>query len=220
MPDGMRIEGRPDGPAFGGGEVDSRGDHRIAMSFSIASLRAAQPIAVRDVANVATSFPGFVGLARSVGLNLAESAAHDARCPCSPSTGRPGRARARSAAPPPRPWAGVCSIAVRCIDWSPWPRGGPGSALDDAAALAALAERFDIALRLGAGGGGNRLARRAGRDPRHPHRGRRATMPPRWPRCPPVRAALLERQRRFRRAARVWWPMAAIWAPWSSPGPR
>jgi 3-phosphoshikimate 1-carboxyvinyltransferase len=75
MPDGMRIEGRPDGPAFGGGEVDSRGDHRVAMSFSIASLRAAQPIAVRDVVNVATSFPGFVGLARSIGLNLVESAA-------------------------------------------------------------------------------------------------------------------------------------------------
>lgn len=75
MPDGMRIEGRPEGPAFGGGEVDSRGDHRVAMSFSIASLRAAQPIIVRDVANVATSFPGFVGLARSIGLNLAESAA-------------------------------------------------------------------------------------------------------------------------------------------------
>jgi 5-enolpyruvylshikimate-3-phosphate synthase len=45
------------------------------MSFSIASLRAAQPIAVRDVVNVATSFPGFVRLARSIGLNLAESAA-------------------------------------------------------------------------------------------------------------------------------------------------
>ena len=57
----MRIEGRPEGPAFGGGEVDSRGDHRIAMSFTIASLRAAGPIAVRDTANVATSFPGFVG---------------------------------------------------------------------------------------------------------------------------------------------------------------
>ncbi len=75
MPDGMRIEGRAEGPAFGGGEVDSRGDHRVAMSFSMASLRAAQPIAVRDVVNVATSFPGFVGLARSIGLNLTESAA-------------------------------------------------------------------------------------------------------------------------------------------------
>jgi 3-phosphoshikimate 1-carboxyvinyltransferase len=72
LPDGMRIAGRGDGAAFGGGEVDSHGDHRVAMAFSIASLRAAGPIVIRDVANVATSFPGFVGLARSVGLDVAE----------------------------------------------------------------------------------------------------------------------------------------------------
>jgi 3-phosphoshikimate 1-carboxyvinyltransferase len=72
-PDGMLIEGKPDGAVFRGGEIDSRGDHRIAMAFSIASLRAAQPIAVRDTANVATSFPGFVALARAVGLDLVES---------------------------------------------------------------------------------------------------------------------------------------------------
>ncbi|HME39837.1 MAG TPA: 3-phosphoshikimate 1-carboxyvinyltransferase [Steroidobacteraceae bacterium] len=75
LPDGMRIEGRGAGPAFSGGEVDSFGDHRIAMSFAIASLRAAKAILIRDVANVATSFPGFVGLARSVGLQLSESGA-------------------------------------------------------------------------------------------------------------------------------------------------
>jgi 3-phosphoshikimate 1-carboxyvinyltransferase len=68
LPDGLRIEGGP----IGGGAVDSHGDHRIAMSFAIASLRAAAPIEIRDVANVATSFPGFVGLARSAGLKLHE----------------------------------------------------------------------------------------------------------------------------------------------------
>jgi 3-phosphoshikimate 1-carboxyvinyltransferase len=73
LPDGMRIEGRADGPAFSGGEIDSFGDHRIAMSFAIASLRAAKAISIRDVANVATSFPGFVGLAQSVGLDVRES---------------------------------------------------------------------------------------------------------------------------------------------------
>ncbi len=72
-PDGMRIEGRPAGAAFRGGVVDSRGDHRIAMAFSIASLRAAEPITVRDTANVATSFPGFVALARAGGLELTEA---------------------------------------------------------------------------------------------------------------------------------------------------
>ncbi len=72
LPDGMRIEGRGEGPAFQGGCIDSFGDHRIAMSFSIASLRAAQPITILDVANVATSFPGFIELARSVGLGVRE----------------------------------------------------------------------------------------------------------------------------------------------------
>jgi 3-phosphoshikimate 1-carboxyvinyltransferase len=73
LPDGMRIEGRGAGAAFGGGEIDSHGDHRIAMSFAVASLRASKPLVVRDVANVATSFPGFVELARSVGLDVRES---------------------------------------------------------------------------------------------------------------------------------------------------
>jgi 3-phosphoshikimate 1-carboxyvinyltransferase len=71
LPDGMRIQGRA-GTAFGGGVIDSHGDHRVAMSFAIASLRTSDPITIRDVANVATSFPGFVELARSVGLNISE----------------------------------------------------------------------------------------------------------------------------------------------------
>jgi 3-phosphoshikimate 1-carboxyvinyltransferase len=79
LPDGMRIQGRGDGPAFGGGEIDSHGDHRVAMSFAVASLRAAKPLLIRDVANVATSFPGFVGLARSVGFDLAEGGGEGSR---------------------------------------------------------------------------------------------------------------------------------------------
>jgi 3-phosphoshikimate 1-carboxyvinyltransferase len=74
LPDGIRIEGRSAGPAFSGGEIDSFGDHRIAMSFAVASLRTALPISIRDVANVGTSFPGFVALARSAGLDISESA--------------------------------------------------------------------------------------------------------------------------------------------------
>jgi 3-phosphoshikimate 1-carboxyvinyltransferase len=74
LPDGMQIHGRGEGSAFASGEIDSFGDHRIAMSFAIASLRAAGAIKIRDVANVATSFPGFVPLARSVGLAVSETA--------------------------------------------------------------------------------------------------------------------------------------------------
>jgi len=70
LPDGIRIQGRPQGPVFSGGTVDSHGDHRIAMSFSIASLRAAAPIKILDVANVATSFPDFPGIAAAAGLNV------------------------------------------------------------------------------------------------------------------------------------------------------
>ncbi|MGD0961474.1 MAG: 3-phosphoshikimate 1-carboxyvinyltransferase [Methylomonas sp.] len=65
--DGMIIQG---GGAIGGGEVQSHGDHRIAMSFSIAGLRAAAPITIHDCANVNTSFPEFARLAMHLGLNL------------------------------------------------------------------------------------------------------------------------------------------------------
>jgi 3-phosphoshikimate 1-carboxyvinyltransferase len=71
-PDGMVIDGRPGGAAFGAGDVGSHGDHRIAMSFAIAALRASGPIRIADTEYVATSFPGFVALARQAGLGIAE----------------------------------------------------------------------------------------------------------------------------------------------------
>lgn len=67
-PDGIII----DGGSYGGGEVWSHGDHRIAMSFSVASLRAGAPIRIHDCANVATSFPNFLGLASGAGIRVAE----------------------------------------------------------------------------------------------------------------------------------------------------
>ena len=65
LPDGMRITG---GHPFGGGTIDSRGDHRIAMAFAVASLRATAPIEILDTDNVATSFPGFDDLANCIGM--------------------------------------------------------------------------------------------------------------------------------------------------------
>lgn len=72
---GVSIQGTPDGAIIQGGmiqggRVDSLGDHRIAMSFAIAALRAAGEIVVDDCANVATSFPNFVELAKQVGLKI------------------------------------------------------------------------------------------------------------------------------------------------------
>ena len=68
LDDGLWIRG---GSGFGGGVIESHGDHRIAMAFAVAGLAASSPIEIRDVANVATSFPGFLELARSAGLQIA-----------------------------------------------------------------------------------------------------------------------------------------------------
>lgn len=65
--DGMRIQGRPQ---LGAGKIDSRGDHRIAMAFAVASVRASDTLEITDVANVATSFPGFEATARAAGLDV------------------------------------------------------------------------------------------------------------------------------------------------------
>jgi len=55
---------------IGGGTVDSHGDHRIAMAFSIAGLRANDTIVIQDCQNVNTSFPEFKTLVSELGLNL------------------------------------------------------------------------------------------------------------------------------------------------------
>src|SRR5690606_14656154 len=65
-PDGVII----DGGVIGGGTIDSHMDHRIAMSFAIASLRATADIRITDCIHVATSFPGFIDLASSVGIQI------------------------------------------------------------------------------------------------------------------------------------------------------
>jgi len=67
--DGMVIQGKPT-DSIGGGEVHTHDDHRIAMSFSIAGLRATAPIIVNDCQNVNTSFPEFRDLATHLGLKL------------------------------------------------------------------------------------------------------------------------------------------------------
>jgi len=70
-PDGIVIQGGP----IGGGRVDSHGDHRIAMAFTMAGLRASAPIQIDDCANVNTSFPRFIALAGGVGSRVEMS--HD-----------------------------------------------------------------------------------------------------------------------------------------------
>jgi 3-phosphoshikimate 1-carboxyvinyltransferase len=65
--DGMRVKGRSD---FPGGQVNSFGDHRVAMAFAMAGLRTTGPLRIRDCRNVDTSFPGFAVMARNAGLPI------------------------------------------------------------------------------------------------------------------------------------------------------
>jgi 3-phosphoshikimate 1-carboxyvinyltransferase len=67
-PDGMIIKGGE----IGGGQVETHDDHRIAMSFSVAALRASDTIVVNNCGHVATSFPGFSSLAKQVGISIEE----------------------------------------------------------------------------------------------------------------------------------------------------
>lgn len=66
MPDGIIIEGG----SLEGGQVDSHGDHRIAMTFSVAGALAHEPVIITDCGPIETSFPGFADCAGAVGLEL------------------------------------------------------------------------------------------------------------------------------------------------------
>jgi 3-phosphoshikimate 1-carboxyvinyltransferase len=67
-PDGMIIEGG----SLRGGEVETHDDHRIAMSFTMAALRATGPVIINNCAHVATSFPKFVEIAKQAGISIEE----------------------------------------------------------------------------------------------------------------------------------------------------
>ena len=72
---GVRVEETPDGAVIdggriAGGDVDSCGDHRVAMSLAVAGTVADGPVTVRDVAAVDTSFPGFAALLDSLGVTI------------------------------------------------------------------------------------------------------------------------------------------------------
>ena len=67
LDDGIIVEGG----AIGGGTIRTFHDHRIAMAFAVAALRADAEIRILDCDHVATSFPGFDSLARGLGLQIA-----------------------------------------------------------------------------------------------------------------------------------------------------
>lgn len=71
LEDGIKIIGKGELPeVFGSAEIVCHHDHRIAMSFAVAGLRASGKILIKDCAVVNTSFPGFAELLKSVGGKL------------------------------------------------------------------------------------------------------------------------------------------------------
>jgi len=66
--DTLEIDG---GAPAGGADVATHGDHRIAMSFLVLGLAALAPVRVDRTDMIATSFPDFAGLMRSLGANIA-----------------------------------------------------------------------------------------------------------------------------------------------------
>ena len=67
-PDGLVITGGE----LSGGEIDSKGDHRIAMAFAMASIKAKASIDIKNTENVMTSFPNFVATAIELGLKISQ----------------------------------------------------------------------------------------------------------------------------------------------------
>ena len=65
--DGLEIEGSGGDPLAGEATIESRLDHRIAMSFAVAGLHSRRPIRIDDMRPVATSFPGFVETLKGLG---------------------------------------------------------------------------------------------------------------------------------------------------------
>lgn len=68
LPDGAVITGG----CLQGGQVNSCGDHRIAMASAIAACVARTPVRIENCAHVATSFPGFIVLANQTGMQIQE----------------------------------------------------------------------------------------------------------------------------------------------------
>jgi 3-phosphoshikimate 1-carboxyvinyltransferase len=66
LEDGVLIKGG----VMHGGTVDSRGDHRIAMSFAVAGAVAKDPVIIMNCASVATSFPSFIATANDLHFQI------------------------------------------------------------------------------------------------------------------------------------------------------
>ncbi len=71
LDDGLVISGTQDDVEIHE-EIESFGDHRIAMSFLIAGLRSKNGVKVKDCSNIETSFPNFSKTMNNLGMNINE----------------------------------------------------------------------------------------------------------------------------------------------------
>ncbi len=72
---GIKVETYPDGISITGGNmtggfVDACGDHRVAMAFSMATLKASGTVSIKNADGISTSFPTFFEVAKSAGLRI------------------------------------------------------------------------------------------------------------------------------------------------------
>ena len=71
--DGIDIDGMNQSQMelpFNSAEIDSFGDHRIAMSSIIAALRSKDSCKIKNCSNINTSFPSFIDLSHKIGIPL------------------------------------------------------------------------------------------------------------------------------------------------------
>ena len=68
--DGIVIHGIGSEGTLNSAEIDSYGDHRIAMASAIGSLRSDSVVKILDCVNVNTSFPNFIDVCREVGIDI------------------------------------------------------------------------------------------------------------------------------------------------------
>ena len=148
LTDGLWIRGAE---SFAGGTVDSHGDHRIAMAFAVAALRARAP--TRDPGRgQRRHLLSRLRRARArgrlgAGRGLTDTAAM-AACPIVTIDGPSGSGKGTiSRAVARRRRAGTCSTAARCTAWWRWPAPRPGWTRDDAGRHAALAAAHGRAVR-------------------------------------------------------------------------
>ena len=67
--DSLQIRGIGKKPC-GGGLIESKLDHRIAMSFMVMGMASENPVCIDDISSVATSFPEFISLMNKAGANI------------------------------------------------------------------------------------------------------------------------------------------------------